>query len=269
MIERQGKVVKLDLQDALDLVDPDRNGYRGSGTHDSYFAGATKEESRILEVEGYREGANSLKARAGVMAKVRESNRPKAFWDTSGSQVDMGRFMTGEPENMVRVIRQRRAALVCKLGIERWVNAGVSKEDIETVGAGVLAAVEALRTAGVPTELWITYTFADTTRGNYRSIHVLLQEAGKPIDADRLAYWTMHPAALRVTGFDLAAEALEPGDAKAFGFYPGGWCGYLPGNMDLNERNREFDELAPSFAKEVESWLDDVLMRRAGVDLRK
>lgn len=161
--------------------------------------------------------------------------------------------MAGEVENMVDVTRGRRQSMVLRIGIERCVSAITDTDDILAVGASVLAVVERLRAAGVASEVWVTFTH-HAGDGAYQ-LRVKVQDAGRPIDLDRLAFWCMHPATLRRLAF--AVEEMETGDVRRrFNFH--GTYGRAHGGL----KSDFFDEYAPARGYEVEGWITDVLTRR-------
>jgi hypothetical protein len=132
----------------------------------------------------------------------------------------------------------------------------VSTDDIEAVGASVLAVVERLRTAGVSSEVWAV--FSQRGGATRYQLRVRVQEAGRPVDLDRLAFWLTHPAALRRIAF--AIEEMEPTEVvNAVGFKRGGNYGFPETDPDLEF----FDEYAPATRHAVAGWLTEVLSRRA------
>jgi hypothetical protein len=127
----------------------------------------------------------------------------------------------------------------------------------------VLTAVEALRSAGVPSEVWATFTVMSKHTGNVMTTRVLIQETGRPLDIDRLAFWVVHPAALRRVMFSVW-EHEKPEVRDEFGYRRDGGYGmptWFAGTTD-------FDEVAPANAAEATEWLRKVLLRRLGVEIR-
>jgi hypothetical protein len=251
------------VEEALEIAASPRqqNGMRNSSrSNDSTWSGSTFDEAVKMGRHGYASGTARLKRRLQTMQpNLRQSMRPKPVWGVSGSDVDMGRYLAGEPDNMVESVRQRRQSLVLRIGVERTVSSYVSASDIEAVGASVLAVVERLRTSGIPSEVWVTFTH-ENKRGDAWQARVKVQDAGRPIDMDRLAFWCMHPAALRRIGFALA-EKESPDTRRVYGFGPGNYS-YPTTISEPEWRALGFDEFAPSMAEEVEEWVSDVLNRR-------
>jgi hypothetical protein len=160
---------------------------------------------------------------------------------------------------MVDTVRARRSSPVIRLAIERAVSFQISDSDIRATGASVLAVVEALRTAGVPSEVWVT----TSVRGNgsaygTMSTQVLVQEAGRPINIERLAWWATNSGVLRRLAFAIWEQ--QPAAVRS-AYNIGGNYGYPTKTPD----EPKFDEVAPAYEREVEQWITSVLSRRAGV----
>jgi len=274
-------VTRYTLAQAIELASktPPRGSNTSRSSVNDGWAGGTFDEAIEMASNGYHHGAARLNERVGLLAKVRKANRPQAVWDTSGSQVDMGRFMTGVPESMISVRRRARQSPVIKIGIERVVSAYVSTEDIEATGASVLAAVESLRLAGIPSEIWATFTSCPSgspgddfdrnadDQPSWVSMMVKIQEPSRPIDLDRLGYWTMHPTLLRRIGFSMMENCYNAKQREWIGI--GNSRGYgIPSTLRGRESFHDFDELAPAKSSEVDAWLDDVLNRRTGIQIK-
>lgn len=223
----------------------------GGGWHGESFADA-------MRMAEHGDKASALKLKLGARASIRPMRRSIARWGEAGSTVDVARFLSGEPENMIETMRARRPSAVIRLAIERCVHSGTPPNTMRITGASVLTAVEGLRTSGVPAEIWSTFT----TSGKITlSIQILIQQAGRPIDIDRLAYWVVNPSALRRVAFSIMEK--QPEDiCKAIGIKKNGGYG-----MPTPVNPQGFDEVAPAREDQVTAWISDVLKRRAGVEL--
>lgn len=250
------KQFTLDEAIARAILEPPANA-TASRKDDGDFIDVSFEESVRMARHGDPTTALDLKRRVGALASFMPAPRATQRYGVAGSTVDVGRFLAGEPENMVETVRARRATPVIKIAIERSVPYYVTPSDIRATGASVLAGIEALRTAGVPSEIWCTYT---TNSGGYKvSSQVLVQEAGRPIDIDRLAFWACNPGSLRRIGFSIWEQ--EDADIRdAVGIK----SGYGYGSAGSKPPG-DWDEIAPGRESEVTAWLKDILTRRAGV----
>lgn len=263
-----GFVRRLTLHELIEEagMSSDHVGGASSRRKESGWHGGTLDEAMRMAVQGYPGGALRLRKRLGAYAGIHKSRRPAPRWDVSGSAVDVGRYLAGEPDCMVETVRVARQSPVLRIAVERAVSHTVSADDIEATGASVLALVEGLRTAGIPSEVWVTFTVAPGRGGGswqWMSTQVLIQEAGRPIDLDVLAYWAMHPTALRRLVFSVW-EHEDERTRKHFGF--GGSYG-IPTRVP--QADRDMDEYAPARANEVEAWVAEVLQRRVGITLKR
>lgn len=249
------------LSEALEraAMQPPSNA-SASRTAEESWAGASYEDAMRMAYEGDPRSARLLKVKAGALAKSHTGLRAVQMWGVAGSAIDMGRYLSGEPECMIETVRARRPSPVIKLGIERTVSSGISTDEMASTGVSVLAAVEALRLVGVPSEVWVTFTQAQQKK---LSVQVLIQEAGRPIDIDRLAFWVVHPSALRRVGF--AIQEQEPIEDRILtGILDAQSYGY-PAEADKGD----FDEWAPAQSYQVTEWLARVMLRRGGIQIEE
>lgn len=262
------RVQELTLAQALDIAEGMPEGPEGSSRNAEHgFAGAAFPDALRMAREGYPEGARRLRHAVGAMAAIREARRPQARWGPSGSAVDIGRYLSGEPDSMIDTVRAARPSPMVRIGVERVVSGATSTRDIEATGASVLFVVDALRTAGVPAEIWATFTVGQLpggSSGEVLSTRVRVQDAGRPIDLERLAFWMMHPAALRRIAFGLWEHEPES-VRRAYGFVEYGGYGYALRGRELSG---DYDEQAPATMHEATAWVRDVLRRRIGVEVR-
>lgn len=238
-------------------------GMGGDSSHDGSqddWAGATWDKSVKLMTNGWREGVPKLDVAA--RSKLAESLRPKPVWDVAGSDCDVAAYLAGVPECMGEIVRRRRPTPVVSIGVDRCASAYIRRDAIERVGQNVVVLVESLRLAGSAAEIWACQAVARS--GKTFDLRIRIQEAGRPIDISRMAYWLAHPAALRRSMF--ALEELEPAEVrKNFGF--GGGHGYGYGQPVKDFAKDDFDEWAPgaqSGQQELDKWIAEVLGRRLG-----
>ena len=243
------------------LLDPANkskiNGASQNPGHDSW-AGCTYEESIKFLTHGWESGVAKLNVEPNTT--LHEAMRPKPLWDVSGSEVDIGSYLAGEPECMTEMVRRKRPSQVVRIGVDKAINCNISKDRIHNMGRNVLILVESLRLAGIPAEIWVCQAVGGG--GDAFDVRVCVQEPGRPVDISRLAYWVAHPGSLRRTIF--ALEELEPQSIRdTIGFYESGGYGYPM----VNHAQSSFDEWAPSPQQNnsvIQQWVQDVLNRRAG-----
>lgn len=251
---------KWTMEEALERAVMPPPTYAASRERRAGWAGPEFDDAIRMAAEGDPKNALGIDKHLGVLSRIRHANRSITRWGEAGSSVDVGQFMSGEPDCMMETVRARRPSPVLRIAVERAVPHTVSAEEMRATGASVLAVVEALRTAGIPSEIWVTYSIAGWS-GHTLSTQVLVQEAGRPINLDVLAFWVVNPASFRRIGF--AVEEQEPEDVKSeCGINSGGGYGHpVPTPKD------DFDEVAPAFAHQASEWIREVLGRRAGVQV--
>jgi hypothetical protein len=139
-----------------------------------------------------------------------EKRKMLAYWDVAGSEVDVGRFVAGVPENMIefepfKVSQAGRIVTLCASFIYSY---GVSVEQILRRGAAVVGLAMALEESQHPVEIWIDHTSSCVQ--TVVSTKVLLKGANDSIDPAMLAYQLAHPSILRKIMFAHEHNLPEP-----------------------------------------------------------
>lgn len=127
---------------------------------------------------------------------------PQYVYDVQGAAFDIGLLMQGEPEHWIR--KEDSNDIVKKHG--KLYNAVINVTASHTVpadyiirrGAATASIVSLIEYAGLSCELVATFA----TRGNKNSelrqrLDIRLKRHGEPLDIDRLALISVHPAGLR------------------------------------------------------------------------
>ena len=234
--------------------------------HDEWAGGAWDESLELLR-DGWISGVPTLTVEAH--AKLRENLRPVPVWGVTGSTPDVAAYLAGKPECMIEVTRQKRPSPVVRIGVDRAASGSIPRARMAAVGRNVLIVVESLRLAGIPAELWACQAVRGMGQGyaNIFDLRVKVQDAGRPVDTSRVAYWIAHPSALRRTMFGLE-ETEKAATRRTWGF--GGGYGHGYGVPLIGHAESDFDEWAPgahSTDGQLSEWAREVLGRRAGVDL--
>lgn len=147
-------------------------------------------------------------------------------WQVAGAEVDMGRFLSGEPECMIesepiRISRQGRAVRVAvPIAYVNFVTA----DQVLKRGAAVMALVGILSRAQHPLEVWgvLALIGIDAKRLCYR---IKVKDANAPLDEGQLMYALAHPSAFRRLGFSVMEHETEA-NRRTFGV-PGSY-GHAP-----------------------------------------
>lgn len=124
-------------------------------------------------------------------------------YGTAGSFVDMGRYVTGEPECMIdyELIPSDTAQRIVTIACNIAVLGHVSADAIEKRGQATVAAIEAIETTGRQVEVWADMT-SRCRDGSNRVVRlsVLIKRAGEAFDVGRFMFAMTSPAMFRVFG---------------------------------------------------------------------
>lgn len=215
-----------------------------------------------MSINGWVAGVPKLDTQA--TASIQTNMRPKPIWDVAGSECDVAAYLAGEPESMMDLVRTRRPSPVVRIGVDRCVAGRVPASRIESVGRQIVILVESLRLAGIPAD--VTVCAGVGSWGSKKTIdtRVCVQQANRPVDVARLAFWVAHPSALRRVFFGLW-ETESYNIRKTFEFGEQFGSGY--GHVRQGHAKDDFDEWAPSPMSrdsDIQEWAAEVLRRRTG-----
>lgn len=173
-------------------------------------------------------------------------------FDMAGSEVDMGRFLTGIPECMIEAqpMKVMRTGRVIKLLIPICCSASVGEATFRRRGAAVMALVNvfaqmqhpvdvyAVEAIGAPLKANETYG-SSYGRKSHLSYAVRVQRADEPLNQGRMMYALAHPSMLRQLTFAALWQEDELtrgefGVGSSYGF-PG--YGTSENDVDINLEN--------------------------------
>ena len=170
-----------------------------------FFGTETFEDAIVLFGTGWREGAGkiaSLKAgydaflAAAVDAKARSHG-----YDVTGHYIDVGRYLTGEPECFGVEVDEGSeiSTKVAGIRLNSCVSGSVSADDIINRGLTVLLAVDLLESCGIRCEVIVSQ--ATEYCNTIEESNVTVKRAKDAVDIDRLAFTIAHPSFFRRFGF--------------------------------------------------------------------
>ena len=177
---------------------------------------ASYAEAHALAVNGWHEVRAEVEA---MLDKLTEQIADRFAiissleFATSGGAVDVGRWLTGEPECMYSFTPTPSARMgkVVKLFIDYGASANFSAEFIRQRGIVILALVDTLTKMGIACEVWgetaVTYG-----KGTHTTV-VKMHDATSQLDIDGLMFALANPSMLRRLTFsvrELADKALPP-----------------------------------------------------------
>lgn len=181
---------------------------------DPWHGTNTFEEAVQIARQGWAEGAEkALALRAEVESAVRELINARAssyVYDVAGICVDVGRFLSGEPECFLTETTDGSATSrpVVKIVANLAASGAVSPESLSVRGAAIVAAIDVLEALGRRVEAWIAKgsSHSRSSAAGSHQTHVLVKRADQPLDIDRLAFAVAHPACLRRLCFSVMEQ---------------------------------------------------------------
>jgi len=152
-------------------------------------------------------------------------------FDYSGDSVDMGRYMSGDPECMMDYVTEPQARMgrVIKVMVNVANSARITPKQIMDRGVVVVALLDVLNKLGVGVELWTEMAIADggVDSGKRFSQLVKIHDSSEMLDVDSTMFAIAHPSMLRRIGFG----SIEQGSRKDLA---NGCYGY-PSKMICND----------------------------------
>lgn len=223
----------------------DRSRRAPQGTHEShdergrrdFFWTNSFDEAVELQRKGWADGAARVaKHREGFDAFIQAAKQAKTkqfAWDVTGDYVDVGRYLTGEPECFGSELDsgESLSSRVVSIRLNNCVSAAVSAETICARGLAVLVAVDLLEACGIRCEVVVGTA---TKRGDTLvESNVTVKRPGEQADPDSIAFSIAHPAFFRRFGF----RFMELGGHSPSGCHP---CpmsdlGSRPGVIEIDE----------------------------------
>lgn len=160
-------------------------------------------EVKTLARDGWAaEAAEALRiAESAVETVQRNHNLPsfRPVWDVAGSQVDVGRYLACEPENMIdyEPVETPRSGRVITLCVSGSISGAVSIDAIKRRGHTIAALAVALNTIGYALELWVDHTVSGPKGNDYAQVRVCVKGLNDVLDVARIMFACAHPAELR------------------------------------------------------------------------
>lgn len=123
-------------------------------------------------------------------------------WDVTGAEVDVARYLSGEPECMIDfpLAKTSKSGRVITLCASVSVSGSIQAETIEKRGKCMVALALALSRLGHNTELWADFSGINRS-GQVCRVRVLVKGASDELDPSRVMFGYAHPAMLRILGF--------------------------------------------------------------------
>jgi hypothetical protein len=160
---------------------------------------------------GWPEGVSRLKT---ALDNIKSATAPalECSFDVAGEEVDVGRLMAGDPENMVNWnYVDREGIKFTDVYVSYGFSARYTVEQVVGRGAAILANIDGLEANGHRCRI-IGYQCSGYGRGQKVTgleIQVILKDYNENLELDRLAFCLVNPSMLRRMGFKLE-ERFQP-----------------------------------------------------------
>ena len=221
-----GKTMHMDFFNSLGemLVYADSNSRKrqsdGSTAHDAEFSGTKNyAHAHKLATEGWHEIRPEVEKLLSTLSEQIDNRLDivnELEYAVSGGAVDVGRWLTGEPECMFSFVPTPNARMgkVVRLFIDYGASGGYSAKFIQQRGIVICALVDALQKMRIATEVW--GETAITANNTIHTTVVKLHDATAQMDIDELMFALANPSMLRRITFSVR-EMAGFGDSCGYG----------------------------------------------------
>jgi len=176
-----------------------------------WHMGASWGDAIKMAAEGWPEGLKKMQ-KATELLEIPSSEKnyePQPMAALAGDEVDVGLYLSGEPECMTdwTMVETPSFGKVAKIVVNCSAAAGVSTDAMFKRGAAAVLLVDALESCGMRCEVWvIPWSSGETPKEPSFYCEVLAKRADDPVELDRLAYMLAHPVVMRRLGFRLMEQ---------------------------------------------------------------
>lgn len=190
----------------------------------------------------------------------------RPVWDVSGSLVDVGAFVSGEPECMIEIppARTTKFGRVVTLCASISYSSAISEKTLIARGKVITALALELSRLGIGLELYADFSASgyDTAKRTLRS-RVLVKGPNDVLDPAKILFAYAHPGMLRVLAL-CAMHGLPQSFKDALGV--SSWGGYgspCPPKEDLPDGTIYLPEILsdderPNAARELQRYLTEL-----------
>ena len=210
-----GKTMHMDFFNSLGemLVYADSNSRkRQSDEQGAGFSGTMNyAHAHKLATEGWHEIRPEVEKLLSTLSEQIDNRLDivnELEYAVSGGAVDVGRWLTGEPECMFNFVPTPNARMgkVVRLFIDYGASAGYSANFIQQRGIVICALVDALQKMRISTEVW-GETAITGSGGAIHTTVVKLHDATAQMDIDELMFALANPSMLRRITFSVREMA--------------------------------------------------------------
>lgn len=170
--------------------------------------------ARNMAAEGWRDKADELWKQVQALALKVDPGVQESF-DVSGEAVDVGRYLSNEPECMFA--QQITPLSTVSIVLNIAASCSASATCLYNRGIAMAAVIHALQSSGRGVSLKVVEA-VENYEGSIHTTEITLQDFGDYINPGRLAFWVAHPAALRRCIFRYNEQQSDE-LRERFGFY--------------------------------------------------
>lgn len=164
------------------------------------------------------------------------------IYDYAGDNVDIGRFVSGEPECMMSLRKKGKPIITLLVNVS--VDCGVEAEKIIERGRAVLDIVSGLEANGYAVDITIIDSMYDNTHRNYWN-KIKIKDCKEYMNLPQLAFWLVSPSVLRRLGFrhsELYPDDIQGDIGEGYG---------RPRDLEKQELDLEKDTI---YFPKLDSW---------------
>lgn len=172
-------------------------GSEYKGVRETQWSGSSSLSKAIeIGVNGWEEGANLIKHHLDKLSAVGTATTLIPQYEVSGDSVDVGRFLSGEPENMLNWLEaESEGHKIVDVYFNCSVGARTATESIIRYGSAALTAIDYLEQNGYRCNLYIYFGFHKGSLD--RSVIVKIKDAHGSLNISTAAFCIAHPSYLR------------------------------------------------------------------------
>lgn len=204
------------IREATEAVNEQGWNYWSGSLRPRFHGCSSVEEAKRLAKFGWPQGREAVERMKALIESGlgRRGRTFKCKWDVEGAIVDVGAYVSGEPECMVTFeeVEETKVGFV-DIHFSAGVHAGIETEEMVRSGAAVCALIDALENMGRRVRLrWERSSTADGEVPPTLSVSVVLKDYSQPLDMDRVAFFLTSPCARRPLAwsvFTLAPKAVR------------------------------------------------------------
>ncbi|AYR03276.1 hypothetical protein SEA_OCTOBIEN14_144 [Gordonia phage Octobien14] len=129
-------------------------------------------------------------------------------WDVTGHTVDVGAFLSGEPECMLYDTRIEAPSEVVEVVAQVGVHAGIKPKSVRAYGRQIMRLLLSVDAMGLQSELWVDWSVKGRD-GRIMSTRIKAKSAGEYLDPGVIAYAVTSVATLRCILLPLMHDMSE------------------------------------------------------------